>query len=60
MSGRVARKFAKRWPLAVHELPFEMAPIGIFQVWHERHDRDAGHLWLRQAVKAACARMAEN
>ena len=60
LSRRVARKFAKRWPLAVHELPFEMAPIGIFQVWHERHDRDAGHLWLRQAVKAACARMAEN
>lgn len=58
LSRRVAKRFAMRWSLEVHELPFRMAPVGIYQVWHQRHSEDAGHKWLREAMKHACAGIA--
>jgi DNA-binding transcriptional LysR family regulator len=36
--------------LVVRDLPFEMPRIEVGLLWHRRHERDAGHRWLRQTV----------
>lgn len=35
------------------ELPVETPTLTIGQTWHPRFDKDAGHRWLRQAVRKA-------
>jgi DNA-binding transcriptional LysR family regulator len=37
--------------LALAELPLKIAPVPIGQIWHERHQTDPGHAWLRAQVK---------
>lgn len=44
---RLAQLISSHLPLAVIELPFEVPPITIVQVWHERVHRDPIHQWLR-------------
>jgi DNA-binding transcriptional LysR family regulator len=34
-------------------LPFRIAPFAIAQLWHERRQADAAHVWLRRQVKAS-------
>jgi DNA-binding transcriptional LysR family regulator len=48
---------AKRHGLAVasFELPVKTPEVVIAQAWHPRFDRDAGHSWLRQAMRKALA-----
>ncbi len=38
--------------LAVHELPFEVPPIQVDALWHQRHDADSAQIWLRAQVQA--------
>jgi DNA-binding transcriptional LysR family regulator len=45
---RLARVHAER--LRILELPFELAPLIIAEVWHERTHRDPAHVWLRQSL----------
>lgn len=54
LSARVARHFAKRWKIDLHELDLTIDPVQIWLVWHERFDKDPGHAWLRSAIKQAC------
>jgi DNA-binding transcriptional LysR family regulator len=35
------------------DLPVSTPEIAIAQAWHPRFDKDSGHRWLRQAVRAA-------
>jgi DNA-binding transcriptional LysR family regulator len=35
------------------DLPFATPEVGITQAWHPRFDKDAGHRWLRDAVRRA-------
>jgi DNA-binding transcriptional LysR family regulator len=35
------------------DLPVETAAVSIAQAWHPRFENDAGHRWLRQAVRKA-------
>jgi DNA-binding transcriptional LysR family regulator len=46
---------AKRRGLAIAHfaLPVETPEVVIAQAWHPRFDKDAGHRWLRQAVRRA-------
>jgi DNA-binding transcriptional LysR family regulator len=37
------------------DLPVATPPIAIAQAWHPRFDKDAGHRWLRDAVRQAAA-----
>jgi DNA-binding transcriptional LysR family regulator len=39
--------------LAVRELPFEVPPIHVDSVWHQRHDNDSAQAWLRMQVQTA-------
>ena len=45
---RLARAHADR--LHIMEVPFELPPYTIAQVWHERTHRDPARAWLRQAL----------
>jgi DNA-binding transcriptional LysR family regulator len=45
---RLARGYRDRF--RIFELPFEMAPFTITEVWHERTHRDPALVWLRQTL----------
>jgi DNA-binding transcriptional LysR family regulator len=38
--------------LALCALPFDLTRIEVGLLWHRRHERDAGHTWLRRTVAA--------
>jgi DNA-binding transcriptional LysR family regulator len=37
--------------LRMYPIPFEMPPVPIYMVWHESFENDAGHIWLRDALR---------
>lgn len=53
----IALRAAASYPLAIHELPFEVPPLELYVVWHERSHQDPGHRWLREELKAVAARL---
>jgi len=40
--------------LHVFELPFRTRTITVSQMWHPRMEKDPGHRWLREKIKAVC------
>ncbi|SFR82191.1 transcriptional regulator [Marinobacter daqiaonensis] len=36
--------------LALTRLPFHVDPISVYLIWHARHDRDPGLIWMRSLV----------
>lgn len=50
---RLAEAWAERLDLRVLEPPLTFAPYAIVQLWHPRHEADAGHGWLRRHVMEA-------
>ena len=44
----VARTFAAHTHIAVLDAPLPLPALNISLYWHERHQRDAAHAWLRQ------------
>jgi DNA-binding transcriptional LysR family regulator len=46
----VAAELARRSELVSLPVPFESPSIAIQIGWHVRHQRDAGHQWLRQQI----------
>jgi LysR family transcriptional regulator, transcriptional activator of nodD3 and syrA len=47
----LAERLAPATGLAIADLPFKIAPAPIGQIWHERHQTDPAHAWLRAQVK---------
>jgi DNA-binding transcriptional LysR family regulator len=45
---RLARGYRDRF--RIFELPLEMSPFALVEVWHERTHRDPALVWLRQAL----------
>ncbi len=41
--------------LRAFDLPLTLEPVVIGQAWHPRFDKDAGHQFLRQAIRDVCA-----
>jgi DNA-binding transcriptional LysR family regulator len=37
--------------LRIYPIPFEIPPVPVYMVWHESFDQDAGHSWLRDALR---------
>lgn len=33
------------------ELPFEIDPTSLYLIWHARHDRDPGIIWMRELIE---------
>ena len=47
----LAEHFRCRAGLAVYELPYVSTALSVQLLWHERHDQDAAHVWLRQILE---------
>jgi DNA-binding transcriptional LysR family regulator len=43
--------------IEIYKLPFEIARMTLYMVWHERSDADASHIWLRQTFREICAEL---
>jgi DNA-binding transcriptional LysR family regulator len=52
VSSRLAAYFASLLPVRIVPLPFDVPPIRVSMVWHERSHRLGLHKWVRQVVKA--------
>jgi DNA-binding transcriptional LysR family regulator len=50
---RLARTWAETFELRVLEPPVPFAPYAVVQLWHPRHEADAGHRFVRQQVMQA-------
>ncbi|MBV6323052.1 LysR family transcriptional regulator [Duganella violaceipulchra] len=50
LPGRLARLLAQRLPLALLDLPLQVAPLSPAMIWHERFHRDPAHAWVRQQL----------
>ena len=51
----------KLGPLAefeIGELPFEVAPISLYLIWHRRDDNDPAHAWLRARIAEVARKVA--
>jgi DNA-binding transcriptional LysR family regulator len=53
--ARVVARLADALALRVLAPPLAVPGFTVRQVWHERQQDEAGHLWLRQQVFAAAA-----
>jgi DNA-binding transcriptional LysR family regulator len=47
---RLARALSSPLGLRIIELPLRIPPLTISLVWHERHQQNAAHRWLREFV----------
>ena len=47
---RLARAVSRSLELRIIELPLKISPLSISLVWHERHQHNAAHRWLREFV----------
>jgi DNA-binding transcriptional LysR family regulator len=50
LPSRLARLLAERLPLALLDLPLQVAPLSPAMIWHERYHRDPAHMWVRQQL----------
>ncbi|MCI2415991.1 LysR family transcriptional regulator [Saccharopolyspora sp. K220] len=50
---RLARRFANRTDLRILEYPGEPEPIVECLWWHEKHETDPAHRWMRETIRAA-------
>lgn len=55
LDRRVAEVFAKPLGLKLFPPPLALPKGTIGQVWHEQHDRDPGHVWLRTLIAEVSA-----
>ncbi len=54
IANLVAIEFLPWLPIRLVPLPVELDELEFFQYWHDRHQKDPGHNWLRQTIKKAC------
>ncbi|MYM86559.1 LysR family transcriptional regulator [Rugamonas sp. FT82W] len=50
LPSRLARRLAERLPLALLDLPQDVAPLAPAMIWHERFHGDPAHAWVRQQL----------
>lgn len=50
LPSRLARRLAERLPLALLDLPLQVAPLSPAMIWHERFHGDPAHVWVRQQL----------
>lgn len=46
----IARAVARNAGLAVLDVPLKLPPLSVSLYWHERHQDDPAHAWLRQYI----------
>ncbi len=54
MAAMLPRRFATyaaaRFDIEIHEAPMPLPRQHVYLMWHERHEDDPGHRWLREAI----------
>ncbi len=45
---RMARLYADHFHLTAHLVPLRVPEFPVYLIWHDAHENDAGHRWLRQ------------
>jgi DNA-binding transcriptional LysR family regulator len=50
LPGRLARRLAEKLPVALLDLPLEVASLSPSMIWHERCHGDPAHVWVRQQL----------
>lgn len=55
---RLARMLAEYIDVRVLELPVELPPLNEVMIWHNRHELDVGHTWLRGVFEDATRKLA--
>lgn len=51
MPQRLARSFAQQLDLQVLPNPVLDQPVPVYQMWHRRFEKDAGHQWFRSVLR---------
>lgn len=51
LPASLARRFAEAFSLTLSPVPLPLETLTISMLWHARHDRDAGHVWLRELIR---------
>jgi DNA-binding transcriptional LysR family regulator len=51
LASRIARMSEAIVPVRVLPTPIDIGGFTFHQIWHERHQADAGHRWLRAVVR---------
>src|SRR3990167_2157075 len=46
----MAQLYQEHMDYVIKPLPFKMQPIELYLVWHQHHEADMGHQWLRNAI----------
>lgn len=54
MPARLAQQLTKVLPLNTFEIPLELPPIQIVQVWHESVHLSPRHQWMRKKIYDVC------
>lgn len=49
--SKLIDQFESYLPIQAMAVPFEIPPITIVQVWHERQNRDPAHKWFRETIQ---------
>ena len=51
LGRRLAAEYARRYPVAIFELPVSVPGFDISLVWHPRNSSGALHVWLRDVIR---------
>ena len=51
LGRRLAVEYARRYPVAIFELPVSVPGFDISLVWHPRNSSGALHIWLRDVIR---------
>lgn len=55
LPGSFAREVSRNFDIELYPVPFKPSEQHYYLMWHSRHEHDAGHKWLRDAMLAAVA-----
>ena len=47
---RLARVYAKVFPITIYPIPLRVPNIVLSLAWRERNQHDAGHVWIRELI----------
>jgi DNA-binding transcriptional LysR family regulator len=50
LPDRLARRLAATLPIALLDVPLQLAPLAPAMIWHERVHGDAAHAWVRRQL----------
>jgi DNA-binding transcriptional LysR family regulator len=59
LPARLAQDYVRHMPLRIFPPPFPLPTFHVTMMWHERSQKDPGHIWLREQFKKVGASLAD-